>query len=163
MDRVALADDPVLVGATDLGVLVVVVGIVGADFHGLVDRPVKLRGLRVGVLEEGLESGPGESAEVTEALRAVEQVVRGAFREDGLPGGLEGVAELVPGLAGSDAVDGGLVADGSSFLLLVATRYRLSAAFLSPSPQSMKPRSMALPKRASTSGRSQPVKQSSVM
>ena len=113
MDRVAQPDDPVLVGAADLGVLVIVVGVVGADLHGFMNRPVKLRGQRIGVLDEGLEAGARQPAEVAEALRAVEHIVGRSIGENDLPGRLEGVAELIPGPAAADAVDGGLFAHDS--------------------------------------------------
>ena len=89
--------------------LVVVVRIVGADLRGLVDRAVQHGRERVGVLDEGLEGGSGQTAQVAEALGAVERAVGRTRADDGLARTLECVTELFPRSSAQQAFRGGFV------------------------------------------------------
>ena len=79
------APDPVRVAAGHGRVQVEVVGVVGAHLRRLVDRAQEHGGAGVDVLDEALEGGPGEAAEVAVALRPVEGTAGRAFPLDDGP------------------------------------------------------------------------------
>ena len=109
----APARDPVLVLAADRRVLVVVVGVVGADLHRLVRGAAQHREQRVGELDVRLERHAREARQVAEALGAIEGVHRRAGPQHHVAGALQRVAEIGPGRAVENALRGIGVAHGA--------------------------------------------------
>ena len=103
---VAPAGDPVVVVAADGGRLVVVVGVVAAQLDGLVGDPVEYGSAGVGVFHESHQAAARQAAEVAVALGLVEGVAGCAGETQRCSGGLEGVAEFVPGAAADHALLG---------------------------------------------------------